>query len=110
MAVIFLGVSVKNASDKNYLYTLRVFLLYMYIINSGNIRFFMLAIRLSAEVEMRLQRLASKTGRTKTYYARKAILDSLEDMEDTFLALERLEYPAKSWTQEELEREVDLAH
>ena len=33
-----------------------------------------------------------------------------DDMEDTYLALDRLEYPQKIWTQEELEAEVDLAH
>ena len=40
----------------------------------------MLAIRLSAEIEQRLERLAKKTGRTKTFYAREAILEYLEDM------------------------------
>lgn len=70
----------------------------------------MLAIRISDEIERRLQNLADKTGRTKTYYARKAILDFLEDMEDTYLALERLETPEKVWTQEELEADADVAH
>lgn len=70
----------------------------------------MLAIRVSEEIEKRLQNLADKTGRTKTYYARKAILDFLEDMEDTYLALERLETPEKTWTQEELEAGTDVAH
>jgi RHH-type rel operon transcriptional repressor/antitoxin RelB len=70
----------------------------------------MLAIRVSEEIENRLQSLAHKTGRTKTYYARKAILEFLEDMEDTYLALERLETPQKRWTQEELEAEIDLAN
>ncbi len=70
----------------------------------------MLAIRISEEIERRLQELATKTGRTKTYYARKAILDFLEDMEDTYLALERLETSEKIWTQEELEADIDLAH
>ena len=70
----------------------------------------MLAIRLPGEIENRLDALAIKTGRTKTYYARKAILDLIEDMEDTYLALERLETPKKIWTQEELERNIDLAH
>ena len=41
----------------------------------------MLAIRLDADIEDRLDRLAKKTGRTKTYYAREAILEHLEDME-----------------------------
>lgn len=70
----------------------------------------MLAIRVSEEIEKRLQNLADKTGRTKTYYARKAILDFLEDMEDTYLALERLETSEKTWTQEELEVGTDVAH
>ena len=39
----------------------------------------MLAIRLPHEIEMRLSSLASKTGRTKTYYSRKAILELIED-------------------------------
>jgi len=68
----------------------------------------MLAIRLAPEIEQRLADLAARTGRTKTYYAREAILRHLEDLEDTYLALERLEHPAKRWTQEELEQGVDL--
>lgn len=70
----------------------------------------MLAIRISEDIEKRLQNLASRTGRTKTYYARKAILDFIEDMEDTYLSLERLENPQKVWTQEDLEAELDLVH
>ncbi len=46
----------------------------------------MLAIRLPEEIEVRLNNLAKKTGRTKTYYAREAILRHLEDLEDAFLA------------------------
>jgi RHH-type transcriptional regulator, rel operon repressor / antitoxin RelB len=70
----------------------------------------MLAIRISEDIEKRLQNLADKTGRTKTYYARKAICEFIEDMEDTYLAIERLETPSKIWTQEELEANLDLAH
>ncbi len=68
----------------------------------------MLAIRLPTEVENRLVALAAKTGRTKTYYARKAILNFIEDMEDTYLALDRLETIQKTWKQEDLEADVDL--
>ncbi len=50
----------------------------------------MLALRLSPEIEERLEALAKKTGRTKTFYAREAILSKLEDMEDYYLAVERL--------------------
>ena len=50
----------------------------------------MLAIRLPADVEARLDALAKATGRTKTYYAREAILKHLEDLEDLYLAEQRL--------------------
>lgn len=51
----------------------------------------MLAIRLPEEIETRLARLAEQTGRTKTFYAREAILRYLEDLEDVYLAEKRLE-------------------
>ena len=50
----------------------------------------MLAIRLPAEVEARLEALAQATGRTKTFYAREAILEHLDDLEDLYLAEQRL--------------------
>lgn len=50
----------------------------------------MLAIRLPPEVEARLEALAKATGRTKTYYAREAILEHLDDLEDAYLAEQRL--------------------
>ncbi len=50
----------------------------------------MLAIRLPAEVETRLEALARATGRTKTFYAREAILEHLDDLEDLYLAEQRL--------------------
>lgn len=50
----------------------------------------MLAIRLPAEVEARLDALAKATGRTKTFYAREAILEHIEDLEDLYLAEQRL--------------------
>lgn len=50
----------------------------------------MLAIRLPAEVESRLDSLAKATGRTKTFYAREAILEHLDDLEDRYLAEQRL--------------------
>jgi RHH-type rel operon transcriptional repressor/antitoxin RelB len=46
----------------------------------------MLAIRLPERIEKRLDRLAKRTGRTKTYYAREAILRHLEDLEDIYYA------------------------
>ena len=46
----------------------------------------MLAIRVPADIEDRLDRLAKATGRTKTFYAREAILEHLDDLEDLYLA------------------------
>ncbi len=50
----------------------------------------MLAIRLPKEIEERLEALAKATGRTKTFYARQAILEYLDDLEDWYLAEQRL--------------------
>jgi len=51
----------------------------------------MLAIRLPQSVEKRLEKLARRTGRTKTFYVREAILQHLEDLEDLYLAEGALE-------------------
>jgi RHH-type transcriptional regulator, rel operon repressor / antitoxin RelB len=50
----------------------------------------MLAVRIDPETEKRLEALAARTGRTKTFYAREAILAHLDDLEDFYLADERL--------------------
>jgi RHH-type rel operon transcriptional repressor/antitoxin RelB len=51
----------------------------------------MLTVRLHPKLEARLNRLAKRTGRTKTYYAKKAIEEFLEEQEDYLIALTRLE-------------------
>ena len=66
----------------------------------------MLALRLPAEIEKRLNALAKKTGRSKSFYAREAILRHLEDIEDDHLARRRLARKAPRVTLEELEREL----
>ncbi|MGD0627860.1 MAG: DUF6290 family protein [Terracidiphilus sp.] len=50
----------------------------------------MLAIRLPEEIEKRLDALAKETGRTKSFYVREAILEHLDDLEDIYLAEQRL--------------------
>ena len=70
----------------------------------------MLAIRLPEDVENRLAQLAAKTGRTMTFYAKEAILEHLDEMEDKYLAIDRLENPGKRWTLDEMEQELDLEH
>ncbi len=68
----------------------------------------MLAIRLPEEIEKRLADLAAKTGRTKTFYAKEAILEHLDEIEDKYLAINRLENPGKRWTLDEVEQGLDL--
>jgi RHH-type transcriptional regulator, rel operon repressor / antitoxin RelB len=46
----------------------------------------MLALRLPKEIEERLDALAKRTGRTKSFYARRAIVAYIEDMEDVLAA------------------------
>jgi len=46
----------------------------------------MLAIRLPESIEKRLEKLAKRTGRTKTFYSREAILRHIEELEDLYLA------------------------
>ena len=68
----------------------------------------MLAIRLDAEIEDRLEKLAKKTGRTKTFYAREAILEYLQDMEDYYLAVDLIQEPGRIYSAEEAKGELDL--
>ena len=50
----------------------------------------MLALRLPADVEAQLDRLAKRTGRTKSFYAKEAILEHIDDLEDLYLAESRV--------------------
>jgi len=50
----------------------------------------MLALRLPEEIEIRLEKLAKSTGRTKSFYAREAIIEHLADLEDLYLSEKRL--------------------
>jgi len=50
----------------------------------------MIAVRMPADVEARLDNLARRTGRTKTYYVREAVIEHLADLEDLYLAEEEL--------------------
>ncbi len=45
-----------------------------------------LSVRLPGDLESRLQSLADRTGRSKTYYVIEAIREYIEVMEDIYLA------------------------
>ena len=69
----------------------------------------MLAVRLPQEIEDRLDSLAKRTGRTKTFYVREAILDHLEELEDYYLAASGSDKKLRGIPLEEVERRLDLA-
>jgi RHH-type rel operon transcriptional repressor/antitoxin RelB len=48
------------------------------------------SIRLDPAIEQRLENLAAQTGRSKAYYLRELVTDGLEDLEDLYLAEQRL--------------------
>jgi RHH-type transcriptional regulator, rel operon repressor / antitoxin RelB len=68
----------------------------------------MLAVRISDEMETRLDKLAKLTGRPKSFYVREALEAHLEEIEDIYIALYRLEHPSKRWPLKDLEQGLDL--
>ena len=74
----------------------------------------MLALRLPKEIEIRLEKLAKSTGRTKSFYAREAIIEHLADLEDLYLAEKRLAKvrsgKSKTVGLNEVEAELGLAN
>jgi len=68
----------------------------------------MLSLRLDPKLEKRLERLAKKTRRSKSYYARLALEQFLEDREDYLAALAVLERNEPTVTLEELEKRFGL--
>ena len=68
----------------------------------------MLGVRLEPELEKRLERLAKKTGRTKSYYAKEAIRQYVEDREDYLLAVEVSQRNEKTFSLEDVRRKLGL--
>lgn len=67
----------------------------------------MLALRLPPEIEARLDAIAKQNGRTKSAFAREAILEKLEDMEDYAIAVERLQTMGERIDWEDVKAELD---
>lgn len=68
----------------------------------------MLSVRLPPKLEARLNRLAKRRGRTKAYYSKKAIEEFLEEQEDYFIALSRLEEKLPGIPLEEVVKKLGL--
>ncbi|MGI8518684.1 MAG: type II toxin-antitoxin system RelB family antitoxin [Acidimicrobiia bacterium] len=54
------------------------------------------SIRIEPEIEQRLADLARRTGRSRSFYVKEAILNHLEDLEDTYLGEQALDEFRKS--------------
>lgn len=71
------------------------------------------SLRLPDEVSNRLNQLAELTGRSKTFYMIEAITEHLDDLEDLYLAEQRLidnrAGRSKTYSLEEVERDLGLA-
>jgi RHH-type rel operon transcriptional repressor/antitoxin RelB len=68
-----------------------------------------LSLRLPDDIFERLTALAKKTRRSKSSFIQELIEESLDDLEDGYVALERLNRKnARYLTTEELERELGL--
>ena len=71
----------------------------------------MLALRLPDDIEKRLDNLSKRTGRSKSFYAREAIIEHLEDLEDIYLAeneLQKIRRGARTHSLEEVMKEYGL--
>lgn len=72
------------------------------------------SIRLSPNIEQRLNQLVAQTGRAKSYYLRELIEGGMDDLEDFYLADATMERVRKG--QEtlldaaEVRKELDLDH
>lgn len=71
-------------------------------------------IRLAPEIEFRLNQLAAKTGRAKSYYPRELIEGGLSDLEDFYLADATMERVRKGQehmvSSEHVRKELGLDH
>ena len=69
------------------------------------------SVQLPDDIEKRLEALAKKTGRSKADYITEAILEYLDDLEDTYLAEQTLERirrgEEQTYTLKEVEKEFD---
>lgn len=70
----------------------------------------MLAVRLDPDLESRLTAVAKRTGRSKSYYAREALREKIEELEDIATLEEALRDPdlGQRVTLDELVRELGL--
>jgi RHH-type rel operon transcriptional repressor/antitoxin RelB len=72
--------------------------------------YYMISLRLEPALEKRLNALAKKTGRTKSFYLRKAITEYLEDREDILMAEQVLARKERTYSTKEIREMLGLDH
>ena len=69
----------------------------------------MVNVRVSKEIEERLEELTRLTHRSKSFYVREALKAYIEDLEDYYISLERLaDKSSRRYTLEEVEKKLGL--
>lgn len=68
----------------------------------------MLGIRLDKSTAQRLEKLCNETGHSKSYYARKALIEFLNDREDYLLGIAALEKNESTLSVQKLEKFLAL--
>jgi len=70
------------------------------------------SLRLPEDVKKRLEKLAQRTGRSKSFYMVEAITEKIEDLEDFYLAdqvARRMRAgKEKTWSLNEVERDLGV--
>lgn len=68
----------------------------------------MFCIRLPKDLEKRLDSLSKQTHRPKAFYVREALAEKIDELEDVYIALKRLEKPEPTSTLEEVRKKLGL--
>ena len=68
----------------------------------------MASLRLGEELESRLDLLAASTGRTKTFYIKQLIEEHIDELEDRYIAEQRLENQGKRLSSQEMREKLGL--
>ncbi len=68
----------------------------------------LVSMRIEQNLDSRYTKLAVVTGRSKSFYMKQALEDYIEDLEDVYIAIKRLETPTGScYTFEETQKMVN---
>jgi len=68
----------------------------------------MLSVTIDTDIEKRLEALGPNLAVSKAEFVRQAMLDALEELEDTLVAEERLRNPGREYSMEEAEKLLGL--